>query len=583
MSICPKCGYEGEFNACPKCGTEANGTIDYEESKNKTSADGVQSEEDIKDNDNKSVTTDENSAEKLNSLESETNEREINEENVIGEKCDSENNTDETPKNKGLSRKTIVIIVAVIAAILIGIVVGKLVNIHMHHAYLEKQYQGELTEASIGNVKISIPKDVEVIVSNSDSIKVAFKEGNQKIGTLLFTYEEEYNGSDFESFLGKEFPGIENGYSAEELSGSGYKGMIYTRERTEDIPDDLAGADSYYDIIELFKADESIFTLQYIMDPTYYREDNIATIHNNIPLEKYHTPVIKFISPEYRGKTVAETPIAEGKISGLIVNATYQDGSKANIVDKCTIKGPSVLTPGKDSKIDISVKDWNGQEHTNSLTIKCTSKVKKVDAEYTGSKKGGTKIDEDSDGLKVTAELDDGSKVTATYYSIDGPAKLEGGTTNKYKVTYGGVTDDLEIKAQKSFGQVSDEIVPEIKKADIVTLPWFTSNQVEAEANSEPSDDFPEDGWVTIHTWFDRDVYNYVSLAETGSKVGVTYEQVLLKMSGYCDEIHDKYTDEGLDVKVYFYVWQPGNMPKSGTPCYSLVSNEGIESNPFAE
>lgn len=596
MSVCPKCGYEGEFMSCPKCGAEVNSTIVSEKADNtekSLSESSVQPEINNADSVIENETPNNSSAEQDGSLESVVNDsdsdaakEEVKSDNSEKDDVegDSTSTLSEPIKKKTISKKTIIIIAAVVAAILVGIIVGKLVSTHMHHAYLEKEYQGELTEESVGNVKISFPKNAEVTNNSSNSIKMLFPEGEQKIGYLLFNYEEGYNGSDLNSFLEKEYPDIEDNYTAEEITGSGYKGMIYTRERTSDGLDELSGAENYYDIVEMIKADESIFILQYIMDPKYYRDDNIATIHKHISLDKYKTPVIKFISPEYSGKTTAETPISEGKIEGLVVNATYEDGSKEDIVDKCTIEGPAVLTPGKDSKIDVSVKDWNGKEHTNSLTIKCTSKVKKVDADYNGSKKGGTKIDKNNDGLKVTAELDDGTKVTATSYTIDGPTKLKGGETNTYKITYGGVTDELKIEAQKSFDQVAESIVPEIKKSDLYNLEWFSSREVEYEANEDPDEDYPQDGYIKVNAWLDSGVYDYLSLAETGSKVGLTYETALLKMANYCSDIHDQFEKEGYDAIVYFYVWQPGAVPgQLGNPCYSYVDNTGIQRNPFAE
>ena len=509
-----------------------------------------------------------NGEETIKNEENKTEQGSPTESKSIGEGSDNKAAGEKASfkKKKVLKIALIIIIAAVVAT-----VVGILVTSHIHKSYIEKAYKGELQEESVGTLGFSLPKNVDVVENDANSLRAIFDK--KKIGSLLLLYEENANGMELDKYIEEKYSDISDDYVTEEISGKGYEGIRYfSSDRSAKDFDDLSQkADSYSDTIEIIKSDKSIFVLQYLMDSDYYRKDNIDTINDHIDFASYETPVIQSIKADYSGKTKAETPISSDLIEGLKVVATYQNGEKKDIVSECDIDGPDVLIPGEKAVLKVSVTDWDKKKYTDKVTIKCTSTVKKLSVEYTGSKKNGTRIKKGSSDLEVTAKLDDGTKVKTDSYTIDGPKKLKGGEVNTYVIKYGGVTTELKIKAKKSFKQVAKPIIDEIERSK------YANNEMFEYFFAYDEDD-DGDHWITIKATLKRDVYSYLKLAEPGSDVALTYALIMADMKDYCEKIAKKFKKAGYGgTNVQFIVYNGyGGI-------FSAVTNEEIYTDPYSD
>ena len=303
------------------------------------------------------------------------------------------------------------------------------------------------------------------------------------------------------------------------------------------------------------------------MNSKYEDKNNIDIIHDSLGFETYKTLTIQSIKAEYTGSTKAET---RPEKTDFKVTATYQTGEERDVTSKCEILGLKVLVPEEKVVAKISIKDWNDKEFSEKVNIECSSKVKKIKAKYTGSKKGGTRINEGSKEIEVTATLDDGTEVVTSSYSLDGPSKLKSGEVNTYQIGYGGKTTTLKIKAKKNFNQLAKIYGDQAKKSKYATSGFY--DKVVAEHGEMGGGKY-----LSIQGTLKSDIYYYLNRQRTGSDAAVTYEEILLAMSNYCADIHDKFEKNGYDVYVTFSQLSPyGNV-------YSLASSSGIQVNPFAD
>lgn len=70
----------------------------------------------------------------------------------------------------------------------------------------------------------------------------------------------------------------------------------------------------------------------------------------------------------------------------------------------------------------------------------------KLTAEYDGSTKAGTILNEENEGIYVGAVYDDGNELTITDFTIQSPAKLKAGKTSSVLITYENVQCTLKVK-----------------------------------------------------------------------------------------------------------------------------------------
>lgn len=92
--------------------------------------------------------------------------------------------------------------------------------------------------------------------------------------------------------------------------------------------------------------------------------------------------------------------------------------------------------------------------------------------------------------------------------------------------------------------------------------------------------DEEDEGYVTIDANLTEEEYELLNTESVSSEDMQEYEKLLMDMNKYCFDISQEYLEKDCGiVHVYFYVFPPGK--GEGTPCFSYVSDEGIESDPF--
>ena len=69
-----------------------------------------------------------------------------------------------------------------------------------------------------------------------------------------------------------------------------------------------------------------------------------------------------------------------------------------------------------------------------------------ISAEYSGDTEKGTVLDEDNDGITVTASYDDGTTEEVYGWTVEEPKTLKAGKTATVTINYEGQTYDLEVK-----------------------------------------------------------------------------------------------------------------------------------------
>ena len=127
----------------------------------------------------------------------------------------------------------------------------------------------------------------------------------------------------------------------------------------------------------------------------------------------------------------------------------------------------------------------------------------------------------------------------------------------------------------EKFEEVSESVEEEVMDSKYANNEMLENIYVDADWSESDGA-----GYVTIGCNMESSSYNYLLTQQTGTDAAIAYEMILLDMSNYCYSIKQEYEDEGVDnVHVFFYVWPPGK--GKGQTCFSYVSDEKIESNPY--
>lgn len=149
------------------------------------------------------------------------------------------------------------------------------------------------------------------------------------------------------------------------------------------------------------------------------------------------------IIAEYDGDA-PEGTVLDFNNTAIKVKAKFLNGSTETLTDGWTVKESKKLVADEKEVIEIKYENFSTE-----LEVQCTTRtVVKLSASYDGEKEAGTKINEDNEGIHVTAEYKDGEKVELSQYewTLENPGELKTDKTSKFKISYGGKTCTLKIE-----------------------------------------------------------------------------------------------------------------------------------------
>ena len=170
--------------------------------------------------------------------------------------------------------------------------------------------------------------------------------------------------------------------------------------------------------------------------------------------------------------------------TGMVVTATYEDGSKQVITDYRILNGASLEVGQKKVTINYSDGDREIDTFQEIELLKRITKIEITKAPTKTTYKAGEKFDKA--GMEVTATYEDGTTGVITDYKVANGEKLEGG---QQQVLVHYTEDDREIEA------IQKITVFKMTKLEVTKAPAKTTYKV--------GEKFDETGMVVTATYED--------------------------------------------------------------------------------
>ena len=136
-----------------------------------------------------------------------------------------------------------------------------------------------------------------------------------------------------------------------------------------------------------------------------------------------------------------EGVVLDSNNGDIIVIGTDENGDQVTL-SGWEIESPATLKADSVSKVMIKYKDMS-----TKLEVECsTSELDSIGVTYDGNTEEGTVIDDENEGVKVTAYYKNGTESIVSDWEIAQPVTLEADLTSDVTITYGGMSEDLSVE-----------------------------------------------------------------------------------------------------------------------------------------
>ncbi len=150
---------------------------------------------------------------------------------------------------------------------------------------------------------------------------------------------------------------------------------------------------------------------------------------------------VESLTVEYDGDT-EENVVLDENNPGFTVYANYKNGDTEQIDSGWTVASPVTLEADGDADVTVRYEGVDSTVHIVCSTVTVT----KISAKYDGKTKKGTWLNENNDGIHVTATYASGEKQEVSDWTIKKNAKLKAGHTAQVKISYAGKTCTLKVR-----------------------------------------------------------------------------------------------------------------------------------------
>lgn len=187
-----------------------------------------------------------------------------------------------------------------------------------------------------------------------------------------------------------------------------------------------------------------------IPEPATLKKDKTSSVtiiykklSTTLEVECSESAVVDF-NAEYKGDTSAGTVIDDN--SSFRIEAKFKNGTVNTNYADWKIVRPMTLEANSSVEVVIKVEDIYKE-----ITIECSTRTpESISASYSGNITEGTILDENNEGIIVTAKYLDGTEGKITDFTISEPKTLVKGETSKVVIEYLGVQCELTVQADDS-------------------------------------------------------------------------------------------------------------------------------------